>query len=397
VDANGRPFLIHGDTAWSLIVQLSNADVDLYLENRRQKGFNAILVNLIEHYFATTPPKNFYGDAPFLTTGDFSTPNEAYFAHAEYVIAKAAQKGILVLLAPAYMGFAGGSQGWYQEMKANGATKLQAYGQYLATRFQAYDNILWVHGGDYNPPDKNLARAVANGIRSVDPRWPHTFHGGRNTSALGFFGVSEPWLTVNDIYTQVDNVVTHAFTEYARSTMPFFLIEAVYEFEGVAGLGVRQEAYQAVLSGSTGQLMGHSSIWKMLDSSWKTGVESEGSRTLKHLRTLLESQAWWNMQPDVSNVLLTGGMGTGAGRAPAALAQDRSFALIYSPSVRTLTADLGQLAGPRVDARWYDPTTGTYSAIAGSPFAASGARTFTPGGNNAAGSGDWVLVLKSVP
>jgi len=388
---------MHGDTAWSLIVQLSNADVDLYLENRRQKGFNTILVNLIEHFFATNPPKNIYGDAPFLTAGDFSKPNEAYFAHAEYVIAKAAEKGILVLLTPAYMGVSGQSEGWYQEMAANGAAKLQAYGQYLATRFRAYDNIVWVHGGDFNPPDKNLVRAIANGIQSVDPRWLHTFHGTRNTAALAFFGLTEPWLNVNNIYTRLDNVVALAFAEYARSTMPFFMIEGIYEFEGATAQGVRQQAYQAVLSGSTGQLMGNTSVWKMLDSSWRTAIDGEASRTLKHLRTLLESQSWWNLQPDVNNVLLTGGIGTLAGRAPAAFAQDGSFALIYSPTVRTLTVNLGQLAGPRVDARWYDPTTGTSSAIAGSPFAASGSKTFTPSGNNAAGSGDWVLVLQSVP
>ena len=63
---------------------------------------------------------------------------------------------MLVLLAPAYMGYAGGQEGWYQEMQANGATKLQAYGQYVANRFLAYDNNLWVHAGDYNPPDTNL-------------------------------------------------------------------------------------------------------------------------------------------------------------------------------------------------------------------------------------------------
>ena len=185
-------------------------DVDVYLENRRLKGFNTILVNLVEHYFATNPPKNFYGDAPFLTPGDFSTPNEAYFAHAEYVISKAAEKGILVMLAPAYMGTGGGVQGWYQEMAANGTTKLRGYGQYLANRFLSLDNILWVHGGDTNPPDRSLMRVIAEGIRSVDGRWLHTFHGSRGTSALGFLGTTEPWLQVNTIYTN-STVVPSAF------------------------------------------------------------------------------------------------------------------------------------------------------------------------------------------
>jgi hypothetical protein len=38
-----------------------------------------------------------------------------------------------------------------------------------------------------------------------------------------------------------------------------------------------------------------------------------------------------------------------------------------------LTIDLAQLSGP-VTARWYDPTNGAYSTIAGSPFANDGSK-----------------------
>jgi hypothetical protein len=50
VDANdgGRPLFFNGDTAWSLIAQLSREDAELYLADRRRKGFNLVLVNLIE-------------------------------------------------------------------------------------------------------------------------------------------------------------------------------------------------------------------------------------------------------------------------------------------------------------------------------------------------------------
>jgi hypothetical protein len=49
VDSRGQPFLIHGDAAWSLLVQLKRDEVDDYLEDRVARGFNALLVNLIEH------------------------------------------------------------------------------------------------------------------------------------------------------------------------------------------------------------------------------------------------------------------------------------------------------------------------------------------------------------
>src|SRR3569833_3174971 len=76
VDQSGAPFQEQGDAAWSLIYGLTEDDADMYLETRRRQGFNAIIVNLIEHKF--NGPVDRYGQNPFTTPGDFSTPNEKY-------------------------------------------------------------------------------------------------------------------------------------------------------------------------------------------------------------------------------------------------------------------------------------------------------------------------------
>ena len=55
VDQKNRPFFMNGDTGWSLIVQLSQTDADAYLSDRALKGFNLVLVNLIERKFAERP------------------------------------------------------------------------------------------------------------------------------------------------------------------------------------------------------------------------------------------------------------------------------------------------------------------------------------------------------
>ena len=110
VDANGGAFLLQGDSPWSLFVAATREQVDQYLDDRASRGFNTLLANLIENKFASNPPRNAYGDAPFLN-GDFAQPNEAYFAHADWVLQRAAAKGFLVLLVPAYAGFGGGSEG----------------------------------------------------------------------------------------------------------------------------------------------------------------------------------------------------------------------------------------------------------------------------------------------
>ncbi len=86
--------MIHGDMPWSLIVALTEEEAERYLENRRQKGFNSIVVNLIEHKFRG--PVNRSGEGPLTTAGDFSTPNERYFQHVDWVLRKAGEKGIQV-------------------------------------------------------------------------------------------------------------------------------------------------------------------------------------------------------------------------------------------------------------------------------------------------------------
>ena len=123
--------------------------------------------------------------------------------------------------------------------------------------------------------------------------------------------------------------------------MPFFLIEARYENEqGATELIVRSQAFQALLSGASGHVMG---IWPMwaFASGWQTALNSRGSVTLPHMRALFEARSWWTLQPDTSGQFMTGGAESGVNRAVAATAADRSFAVSYMPTIRTLTLNLG--------------------------------------------------------
>jgi len=118
VNRNGLPVLVQGEAAWSLITGVTKQEAERYLDDRRRKGFNAIIVNLIEHKFQG--PVNREGEGPFTTPGDFATPNEKYFAHADWVLRQAADRGMAVFLFPAYLGYKGLDEGWYQEVLLNG-------------------------------------------------------------------------------------------------------------------------------------------------------------------------------------------------------------------------------------------------------------------------------------
>jgi len=81
---------------------VNKEDAEIYFADRRSKGVTALIVNLVEHKF--NGPTNRYGQAPFRTPGDFATTNEAYFAHADWVLRRAAESGMAMLLDPLYLG-----------------------------------------------------------------------------------------------------------------------------------------------------------------------------------------------------------------------------------------------------------------------------------------------------
>ena len=72
VDPGGKPFFAQGDAAWSLIANLTDDQADEYLGNRHAKGFNTLLVNLIEHKFSKHPPFDLAGEPPFTDMDDWS-------------------------------------------------------------------------------------------------------------------------------------------------------------------------------------------------------------------------------------------------------------------------------------------------------------------------------------
>jgi hypothetical protein len=131
------------------------------------------------------------------------------------------------------------------------------------------------------------------------------------------------------------------------------------------------------------------------------------------VKTLFEARKWWQLVPDESHAVLTSGLGTcmlptdtQGGSSPnaqdntcatGARTADGTLVMIYLPTNRNIAVDMTKLAATAT-ARWYDPTTGGFTTVAGSPLANTSTRTFTPPtGNHSDGFNDWVLVLETNP
>jgi hypothetical protein len=187
--------------------------------------------------------------------------------------------------------------------------------------------------------------------------------------------------------------------------MPVFMVEANYEFETIHVSSstpaiLRRQEYWASLSGATGQLYGNHYTWAFI-SGWKNQLDTPGAKQIAHLKALFEPRAWYKLVPDQLHTVVTAGYGTfsstdsvdGNDYVTAARTPNGKWVMAYVPSARTVTVDMSQLSGA-VIARWYDPVVGTFTSIAGSPFANTGLSDFTTPGTNGGGDEDWVLILE---
>jgi uncharacterized protein DUF4038/collagenase-like protein with putative collagen-binding domain len=403
VTADGKPFLLHAEAAWSLIAQPDTAGAMQYLADRHRRGVQAVLVNLIEHLYADNAPANAAGDAPFTTPGDFSKPNEAYFAHADQVIDLAASQGIAVLLVPSYLGFNAGNEGWFQEMSGLSATQCRSYGDFVGQRYASRHNIIWVWGGDYTPPTgspgETCMKSIRDGILAAEPGVLATAHW-QPESTSGDEPAFASSINLVGVYTYMLDQEKQkcATARSATPRKPAFLIETCYEGETIRSCpntpaDIRRRQWWAFLACGAGEIVGNNPIWKFGDD-WPKQLASPASTGEQRLAAIAGMVAWQTLAP--AGALVTAGQAPAGNDQELAIARtaDHKQAVIYVPATgaSTITVDLSQMTG-LVTAIWQDPTA-DHSVAAGDGLTSNSQVFKTPGnGLNNGGDHDWVLVL----
>jgi hypothetical protein len=434
-DQNGLPFPILGRTAW-FVMSLSAADQGTFIADTVSRGYNAIELHVLDHDpRGNNEPFDGNGNLPFskrldgatwsgsLTIApdeapDFTTPNEAYWAFVDTFLSYCESQGVLVFFFPAYVGYAGSNQGWMQEMVANGTTRLQSYGTFVATRYKDQRNLVWMMGGDmgtgsnsFSAAETAVEQALLDGINGVAGKQSIYFSAEWNSNSIATdqssFGSS---MTLNGVYSGSGDVVSHARRAFAHTPVePAFLLEEPYDEEGSDGNGVNPSATQpvrrfqwwGVLSTIGGYISGNGYVWPF-NTGWQSHLDTQGSRDMARLNAFVRSIPWYNLVPSGlagMKTLVTAGGGslgpvpTGDDHVGAAATPDGTLLVAYVGPAHTgsFTLDMTAMSGATVRARWFNPTTAAYSS-AGS-FPNTGTHAFTPPGNNGSGFSDWVLVL----
>ena len=429
-DQRGVPFLVKGEAAWLALANLTEDEQETYLADRAAKGFNLVEVMLTNHDYThppnPVPPANRRGEQPFLRPGDLSRPNEAYFDRAVAFVDRAAARGIAVLLAPSYLGFDGGEEGWWAVLNAPENTRevCAGFGTYLGKRFRDRRNLIWLAGGDFAPPpgSEGEARhaALVEAIRA-EATQPWTGHwnvghqGGISTDQKRF----EALMELNGVYQYADTYRFAARAYDVHPPRPVYLLESTYEHEHPDSntQPFRKAWWWTMVSGGAGVIWGNHFLWMCesarasyqatygdtdhVVSSWKAELESPGTHQILQLHRFFEALPWQRLVPAEAGPgapgRITGGQRWGQGHIAVASTPEGDLVVAYVPPTgsehRRFELDLSALPAP-AQVRWFDPVAGTTRDGAALP-AHPGEVQFEVPGNNAGGADDWALLIEA--
>ena len=416
VTESGQPFFWLGDTAWELFHRLNREEAERYLQNRAAKGFTVIQAVVLAELGGLSDP-NPYGELPLIYK-DPTKPNENYFKHVDWIVARANELGLYIGLLPTW------GDKWNKKW-GNGPEiftpdNAAIYGEWIGKRYRGA-GIVWILGGDRpveNERHKAILRAMAEGLRKGDGG-AHliTLHPTGGRSSAEWFH-DEPWLDFNLRQNGHQAEFTGSYgqtrTDYDRSPpKPVIDGEPLYEDHPISfdakkyghsvAADVRRPLYWDLFSGACGHTYGHHSVWQMWSTHrepvnnplmpWSEAIDQPGAGQMRHAKDLLLSRPFLTRIPDndvvVPDRVITSVPGAGRDRFVGTRDSDGSFAMVYAPVGRKFKVRMDIVRGPRVIGWWFNPRDGEATQIG--EFANTGEREFIS--PNPGEELDWVLVL----
>ncbi len=408
LDQAGRPLLVRGDSPWSLLTDLSPSQAELWFDNREKNGFNAAIVSLVGSSGNGGPHDDgstYDGLNPFVN-GDVTNWSDAYWVRAHDYLEMAAAHGITIMLYPI--------DGWTIGHSFVPQTQVQCseYGVMVASYFADLPNLVWMSGGDYFPHADDPGAgsdvdhcidAMLRGIRSTGDSRPFSMQLGYPKSISTenpFWAQRVDW---NFVYTYNPTYKAVSDAYLRQPPIPALLGEANYEGENndaespeTTRETLRRQVIWALTSGACGDFMG-SDDWEF-NEGWESRLDTDAVRQIDRIRDVFASLPWWELRPDGHHRIITRGHGSyltsgvtmdvlDNDYATAAKTPDGKLGIIYLPTSRGFSVNLGQFAA-HAEGRWIDPASG-------SSIRTNLAEHMTTPGKNSDGDGDWLLLISA--
>ncbi|MBN2312472.1 MAG: glycoside hydrolase family 140 protein [Sedimentisphaerales bacterium] len=416
---DGTPFFWLADTAWQLIHDLTREEIDRYLSNRTEKGFTVIQTVILAEYGGLDKP-NAYGhfalhgkDPSRLDMED--GPNNDYWDHVEYALKKARQYGLYVGLLPTWGRYV--TSNWQNGLVDGifNSANAEVYGMLVAKRLRNHDNIIWIIGGDRAAPTdasraiwRAMAKGVTVGAAGVEDysKTLMTYHTSGPGASWWFFN-DEKWIDIRAAQSgHGQNSFNWQLMQIGYSmkpVKPMLDLETAYPGfrhgrppTNATDDHARRGAYWSVFAGSCGHTYGHHSIWQMHDPRrrsianpkgyWYEVLDVPSAFQMGYLRELMESRSFTTAVADQGIILTEQTRPVDYIEA----LRGRDFLMVYTPTGKSFTLQLGKLKGKTLIASWFNPRNGKTKPIGN--VENKGAKIFDPPGEEKLGN-DWVLVL----
>jgi hypothetical protein len=422
--ASGEPFFWLGDTGWLLPSKLNRDEAEIYLTDRKQKGFNVIQVMVLHEIKAV----NAYGDSAIINrnvatpaTTEGSAPEDPdqydYWDHLDFIVNKAGGLNLYMAMVPV----------WGSNVKAGyiDVGQAKAYGKFLTDRYKGKHNIIWLNGGDIKGTDGfEVWQALGAVLHEHDSSHLTTFHPrGRTPSSQWFH--NEQWLDFNMFQSghrtyEQDTSKTelrygednwrYVNVDYAKQPIKP-TVDGEPSYEGIPhGLhdttqarwtddDVRRYGYWSVFAGGAGYTYGHNSVMQMYKPTdqkraygakgyWFDEINAAGATQMIFLKDLMLSRPYFERVPDQSLIV---DQGTRYDYIVAT--RGIEYAFIYTYTGRNFKVNTKGFKGEKMKATWFDPRTG--ATTEGGETLNSNATEFDPPGSPEAGN-DWVLILDAI-
>jgi hypothetical protein len=413
VNEDKEPFFWMGGTAWGMSEWLTREDVDIYLDNRAEKGFTVVQVCLFwgkreeDPVRFTLNPENAYGHKAFkevngkpdprqpwvIKGGTPQNPND-YWDHVDYIIRAAAERNLIMAILPVW-----GRRyvnATHPPFSDNVFTigSMRSYGEFIGARYKRYDNIVWVLGGDvqadaggqYQDHYRSMAEGIITGITGEkiswnedSPLWDYalmTYHPDGSplkNSSRWFHG--DAWMDFNMIETHRsrEKVYQAVQQDYALVDPVKPTVMGEPDYEGArpnmvtAGIHIRRQALQSFFAGAAGftyggkiDQKGNGPLWSPYNN-WKAMLDMEGARSMTNIKSFCLNHFWPDWKP-VQDIVQSN-KGEGEYQKVAVITGQENTCLVYFPDKSYASVELANHFNGvgEFNLQWYNPASDSYT------------------------------------
>ncbi|MBA4064986.1 MAG: hypothetical protein C0501_14995 [Isosphaera sp.] len=385
---DGTPFFFLADTAWTGPALSTVDEWELYLADRKKKGFTAIQFNCVSPW--RTAPTDLNDRTSYEVRDGKLVPHEAFFEQLDARLKAVRDAGLLAV--PVLV---------WAHKKGDAGFDLTDEQVVTLVRFQVErykrEHCLFVLAGDarYNQTDAEKWRTIGRAVFKDHPGLLVTTHPtGKNFPWAAKEWEDQAWLTVlgyqsghGDDDAAAKWIHSGPVAEYGKRktfTRPVINLEPPYEDHNGyqskkphSAYSVRRAVYQSLLAAPVaGFTYGGHGVWSWhskpgeeptdhkgtgVAKVWKDALALPGATQMGHVRTFFESVRWADLRPGQEYVEQNTGKDDPTKFVSCAAAPKQGVYVYYFPAGAKGTILLHVVAAPGA-VRWFNPRTGEWKA-----------------------------------